>query len=112
MPATFKRNPRLGIELAAQLAGLIAEGGFVLERETKTRTPVDTGTLRNSFHADVEVNGKTVHVEVGSNVEYAVYVEFGTSKMAGRHMLALGTAATAQWLASRGFNITYSAGGS
>jgi HK97 gp10 family phage protein len=107
---TFKRNPYLGMELARQLAGVITQGGFVMERETKRRTPVDTGNLRNSFHTDVEVHGKTVHVEVGTNVEYAVYVEFGTSKMAGRHMLALGTQATARWLASKGFNIEYASG--
>lgn len=111
MPATLTRNRALGIELARQFAGLIAQGGFVMERETKRRTPVDTGTLRNSWHTDVEVRGRTVHVEVGSNIEYAVYVENGTSKMAGRHMLALGTQATARWLASKGFNITYAAGG-
>jgi HK97 gp10 family phage protein len=110
MPATFKRNAALGVELARQFASSIAQGGFVMERETKRRTPVDTGTLRNSWHTDIEVHGKTVHVEVGTNVEYAVYVEFGTSKMSGRHMLALGTQATARWLASKGFNIEYAAG--
>lgn len=109
--ATFKPNPRLGIELANQLAGLIAQGGFVMERETKRRTPVRTGNLQGSFHTDVSVYGKTVHVEVGTNVEYAVYVEFGTSKMSGRHMLANGTEATAKWLAARGFSISYAAGG-
>lgn len=107
MPATYKPNRNLGNELAKQLGGLIQQGGFVMERETKRRTPVDTGTLRNSWHTDVEVSGTVVHVEVGSNVEYAVYVEFGTSNMGGRHMLASGVAATARWLAKRGFNVSY-----
>lgn len=107
MPARYKPNRRLGTELAKQFAGLIHQGGLVLERETKRRTPVDTGHLRNSFHAETTVRGKTVHVVVGSNVEYAVYVEHGTSVMAGHHMLALGTSATARWLASKGFNVNY-----
>ena len=109
--AKYVPNPRLGYELAEIFAGSIEQGGFVMERETKRRTPVDTGTLRNSWHTDVERNGKVIHVEVGSNVEYAVYVEFGTSKMTGRHMLANGVAATARWLAARGFNVEYDTGG-
>ena len=107
MPAKFKPNPHLGRDLAGIFAGLIQQGGFVMERETKRRTPVDTGHLRNSWHTDVEVRGTIVHVSVGSNVEYAVYVEFGPSEMEARHMLAHGTAATARWLAARGFNIEY-----
>lgn len=107
--ATFKRNPRLGSELARQVADVVAQGGFVMERETKRRTPVDTGALRNGFHTDIEVNGKTVHVTVGNNVSYAPYVEFGTSRMAGRHMLSNGLQAAARWLARRGFKVDYEA---
>lgn len=109
--ATYRPNARLGYELARQFAGLIQQGGYVMERETKRRTPVDTGTLRNSFHTDVEVQGKAVRVHVGTSVEYAIYVEFGTYKMQGTHMLALGAQAAARWLASRGFNVSYTAEG-
>lgn len=46
-----------------------------LEAQIKIRCPVDTGTLRSSYH--VTQKGKD-SVEVGTNVEYAAYVEYGT----------------------------------
>ena len=59
---------------ALEAIGLAAEG------YAKLKCPVDTGRLRNSItHAtqdDVEY--------IGTNVEYAAYVEFGTSKMGAR----------------------------
>lgn len=110
MPAKFTPNRALGRELARVFADTITQSGYVAEREAKRRTPVDTGTLRNGFHTDVVVNGTTVHVDIGNNVEYAVYVEFGTSKMGGRHMLANGVAATARWLAKKGFKVEYDVG--
>lgn len=42
----------------------------------KKQTPVDTGRLRNS--EDFKVNGKAVYI--GTNVKYAPYQEFGTSR--------------------------------
>lgn len=36
-----------------------------------------TGTLRNSINFKIDPNGKSVHV--GTNVEYAAFVELGTS---------------------------------
>ena len=44
---------------------------------------VDTGRLRDSIEFDVE--DKTLYV--GTNVEYAPYVEFGTVKMTARPYL-------------------------
>ena len=53
------------------------------EGYAKLKCPVDTGRLRNSItHAtqdDVEY--------IGTNVEYAAYVEFGTSRMRARPYL-------------------------
>jgi HK97 gp10 family phage protein len=45
---------------------------------------IDTGTLRRS----IQVNQKADNsVEVGSNLEYARYLEYGTTKMAARPWL-------------------------
>lgn len=107
MPARFVPNRALASELAKQFGGLIEQGGFVAEREAKRRSPVETGTLRNGFHTDTVVRGGHVRVTIGNNVYYAPYVEFGTSRMQGHHMLANGTAAAARWLARRGFKIDY-----
>lgn len=49
----------------------------------KSNTPVDTGKLRDSIKSKVKDN----EVEFYSDVEYAKYVEFGTSKQKGKHMM-------------------------
>lgn len=47
-----------------------------IERDAKINCPVDMGLLRASINSDVD---KTSLIgEVGTNVEYAAYVEFGT----------------------------------
>ena len=52
--------------------------GLVAERYAKDLCPVDTGNLRNSISH--ETDDDTVYV--GTNVEYAPYIEFGTGKYA------------------------------
>jgi len=54
--------------------------GMTAESYAKMNAPVDTGRLRNSIAH--EVDGSTVYI--GSNVEYAVTQEVGTSKVAGK----------------------------
>ena len=48
--------------------------GLTAEKYAKEIVPVDTGRLRNSITHDVD--GKEVFI--GSNVEYAPHVEYGT----------------------------------
>ena len=71
--AALKRAKRRGLEAI----GLAAEG------YAKRITPVDTGRLRNSIsHAkDDEA------AYIGTNVEYAPYVELGARGRQGVHML-------------------------
>lgn len=52
---------------------------LVIENEAKRECPVDTGMLRDSITHRVE-NGNTGIV--GTNVEYAPYVEYGTGEFA------------------------------
>lgn len=65
------------IAIALEAIGLTAEG------YAKDLCPVDTGRLRNSIsHArDDEA------AYIGSNVEYAPYIELGTSRMKERPFL-------------------------
>lgn len=49
----------------------------------KNDTPVDTGRLRNSEDYKVEEDG----VYIGTNVEYAPYIEYGHGNYTGKHML-------------------------
>lgn len=65
------------IERGLEAIGLTAEG------YAKKETPVDTGRLRNSISHAVE--DKAAYI--GSNVEYAPYVELGARGRQGKHML-------------------------
>ena len=47
------------------------------EKHAKQKCPVDTGRLRSSITNETDVN--TAYI--GTNVEYAPYVEMGTSRM-------------------------------
>lgn len=46
------------------------------------KAPVDTGRLRNSLTHEVSMNEKAVYV--GSNVEYAPFVEYGHRTRSGK----------------------------
>lgn len=57
--------------------------GAAAEGYAKEATPVDTGRLRNSItHAEDSNNSY-----IGTNVEYAPYVELGTKNQHAHHML-------------------------
>lgn len=58
------------IDAALETIGLVAEG------YAKRLCPVDTGRLRNSISHAVDNNA----AYIGTNVDYAVYVEMGTVK--------------------------------
>ena len=63
---------------ALTAAGLQCEGNGKLELENDPRR-IDTGNLRNSITNQVESGEQAVYI--GTNVEYALYVHEGTSKM-------------------------------
>lgn len=52
----------------------ISKSCYIVETDAKKNCPVDTGTLRRSITS--EIHDK--YGEVGTNVEYAPYVEYGT----------------------------------
>lgn len=60
------------------IAAALEEIGLVAEGHAKRLCPVDTGRLRNSITHVVDAGGKSAYV--GTNVEYAEYVELGTSR--------------------------------
>ena len=71
--SALERAKKRGLEAI----GLTAEG------HAKKETPVDTGRLRNSIsHA---TNDDAAYI--GTNVEYAPYVELGARGRQGKHML-------------------------
>ena len=60
------------------LAKALEEVGLVAEGYAKKACPVDTGRLRNSITHQVRPSEKSVYI--GTNVEYAPYVELSTSR--------------------------------
>ena len=61
------------IARALEAIGIQAEG------DVAELAPVDTGRLRDSITHEVDESEEAVYV--GTNVEYATYQEYGTSKM-------------------------------
>ena len=61
---------------AQEKCGLIAEN--YAKRNLTENGSVDTSKLRNSISHEVDESGQAVYV--GTNVEYAPYVELGTGK--------------------------------
>ena len=57
--------------------------GLTAEGDAKKVTPVDTGRLRNSIGHATEDEA----AYIGTNVEYAPYVELGARDRSGVHML-------------------------
>lgn len=59
--------------------------GMRAETHAKHRCPVDTGRLRNSINYAVDMSEEAVYI--GTNVEYAPYVELGTSRQRAQPFL-------------------------
>ncbi|MDD5510908.1 MAG: HK97 gp10 family phage protein [Dehalococcoidales bacterium] len=68
-------------EINARLKSNMTKACLLVERDAKINAPVDTGRLRASITNRLEVEKDQLIGIVGTNVEYAPYQEFGTSKM-------------------------------
>ena len=71
--SAFEKAKKRGLEAI----GLVAEG------HAKKITPVDTGRLRNSISHATDDEA----AYIGTNVEYALYVELGSPTIKAHHML-------------------------
>lgn len=67
------------------VATALEEIGLAAERFAKRACPVDTGRLRNSITHALNMDEESVYI--GTNVEYAPYVENGTSRRKGVYFL-------------------------
>ena len=61
----------------------LTQAAIIVEEGAKKDCPVDTGNLRDSIDYDVK-DDKAI---VGTNVEYAPHVEYGTIKMKAKPFL-------------------------
>ena len=84
MSYTYKDNTE---EVLAALGSAKKRGleaiGLAAEGHAKKITPVDTGRLRNSISHATDDEA----AYIGTNVEYAPYVELGSRGRDGKHML-------------------------
>ena len=77
MNIQFTDNSKEVLEAMRQAAVRALEKcGLVAERYAKKLCPVDTGNLRNSITHEVVEDENAVYI--GTNNEYAAYVELGT----------------------------------
>src|SRR5205809_368779 len=73
--------------------------GIQVQRRAKRLAPVDTGRLRASITEELSRDERGLVERIGTDVEYAPYQEFGTSKMAAHPFLrpALTEAIETKW---------------
>lgn len=72
-----------GIDSAIGVA--LEKIGLLAENYAQKKCPVDTGNLRGSITHEVDTGDNAVYV--GTNVEYAPYVELGTSRQKAQPFL-------------------------
>ena len=70
--------------LGAKAAVALRKTAYDIEADAKALAPVDTGTLMNSISTSVTGDGRfgSMVAEIGPTVDYAGFVEHGTSRMA------------------------------
>lgn len=81
LDSVIKDLNKLGKSISIPIKSGITKATKKCQKRAKLLCPVDTGTLRNSINTAIRTKAEEVEGEVGTNLEYAVYVEFGT----GRH---------------------------
>lgn len=72
-----------------KIAKITIATGYAIEANAKVIVPVDTGALRESIGTTItrEAGGAGISVEIGTDLEYGPWVEFGTARMAPRAFL-------------------------
>ena len=71
-------------------AGMVAgvyKAGLKVEGDAKMMAPVDTGALRNSITTSGRTTADGAQASVGTSLEYAPYVELGTSRASAQPYL-------------------------
>lgn len=71
------------VEVTIDLFPLLQNIGLLVERRAKELCPVDLGILRASIESQVVPKERAVYI--GTNVDYAKYVEYGTARMIRAH---------------------------
>lgn len=84
--------------LMSRAEEIISKCAFLVEGKAKSKAPVDTGALKNSIYTSLyrssagagyklPIPDSPLIAYVGPTVDYGIYVEFGTYKMAAQPYL-------------------------
>lgn len=85
---TVNRTPELIARVEAGTRVAVQRAANNVFLRSKSTVPVDTGTLKASAQVKpASGGGMSYTAEVSFNTNYALYVEFGTSKMAAQPYL-------------------------
>ncbi|MEI6796615.1 MAG: HK97-gp10 family putative phage morphogenesis protein [Methanomassiliicoccales archaeon] len=77
----------LGEEVRTKAKEEIMTSALEIESRAKELCPVDTGRLRSSIRTDSSTEGEELGATVFTDVDYAPYIELGTSRMAAQPFL-------------------------
>lgn len=92
-----------GEEYAQRIVQAGLQGGKVIQAEAKRRAPVDTGRLRSSIVVRAVQQGDETVIQVGTNVHYAIHVEYGHRQKVGQFVPTLGKKLVRPYVAGRYF---------
>jgi HK97 gp10 family phage protein len=76
----IKKFQEAGIQIANQAAKAVEKCCIMVESDAKQLCPVDTGRLKGSITHRLKKDKNEIVGEIGTNVEYAAAVEFGSSE--------------------------------
>ena len=74
---TFNRFPEIAAKLPRETSAVVRKTAYDVEAAAKMVVPVDTGALKNSITTEMEGDLSAI---VAPHTEYAVFVEYGTSR--------------------------------
>ena len=74
---------RITTQLRPRARGVVEKYGLAITSTAAQLAPVDTSALRNSILSESKMTDDMIFTVYGAT-EYAVYVEFGTSRMAAQ----------------------------
>jgi HK97 gp10 family phage protein len=66
-------------ETTTRASAAVRKSALDIERDAKTKAPVDTGNLRNSIGTTTTLAG--LEAQIGPTANYGAFVEYGTSRM-------------------------------
>lgn len=83
LDALAARLGQSGVRVGARAALVMRTGAMKMERSMKMKAAVDTGTMRSSVSTTMTGDGRSTSItaEIGPTVDYAPFVELGTSRM-------------------------------